>query len=404
MKFEWKYLNWDNIKKDHHLAPGDLILILFVIISIIILSILPIRHLILGASTETPEIATNKNVARVKVKILSIDNSQVRQQGIVKTGQQSFKARVMQGEFKGEKLKVVNQLSGIMKLDTLFKVGDEALVTLRRDGDGGIFSATAVDHYRIDTEIILLTTFVLLLIIFAGLTGAKAALSFIFTGVVIWKVLLPAFLGGWNPIVIAFALVSIITFVIIFLIGGISLRGLVAYLGSMTGVGLTAIFAIFFGNMMNIEGTVREFSETLLYAGYGHLDLTSIFIAGIFVASSGAVMDIAMDIAASMAEIKINKSDMEVWSLIQSGFNVGRAVIGTMTTTLLLAYSGSYTTLLMVLIAQGTPLINILNLRYVAAEFLHTVVGSFGLVLVAPMTAVIGGFVYDHWQPQKPEK
>ena len=65
-----------------------------------------------------------------------------------------------------------------------------------------------------------------------------------------------------------------------------------------------------------------------------------------------------------------------------------------MTTTLLLAYSGGFSTLLMVFIAQGTPAINILNLNYIAGEILHTMVGSFGLVLVAPITAFIGGWMY----------
>ena len=65
-----------------------------------------------------------------------------------------------------------------------------------------------------------------------------------------------------------------------------------------------------------------------------------------------------------------------------------------MTTTLLLAYTGSYTALLMVLTSQGVPLFNILNLSYVSAEILHTLIGSFGLVTVAPLTALIGSFVY----------
>jgi hypothetical protein len=42
---------------------------------------------------------------------------------------------------------------------------------------------------------------------------------------------------------------------------------------------------------------------------------------------------------------------------------------------------------------QGVPLTNLFNLIYVAAEVLKTVVGSFGLVMVAPFTAVVGGFV-----------
>ncbi len=60
-------------------------------------------------------------------------------------------------------------------------------------------------------------------------------------------------------------------------------------------------------------------------------------------------------------------------------------------TTLLLAYSGGYMALLMVFMAQGTPVINILNLKYVSAEILHTMVGSLGLIMVAPLTAIIAG-------------
>jgi uncharacterized membrane protein len=65
-----------------------------------------------------------------------------------------------------------------------------------------------------------------------------------------------------------------------------------------------------------------------------------------------------------------------------------------MTTTLLLAYSGGYITLLMAFMAQGVPPANLFNLIYVAAEVLKTVAGSFGLVTVAPFTAVTGALIY----------
>ena len=41
----------------------------------------------------------------------------------------------------------------------------------------------------------------------------------------------------------------------------------------------------------------------------------------------------------------------------------------------------------MVFMAQGTPIYNILNYKYVSAEILDTFIGSIGLVLVAPFTA-----------------
>ena len=107
-------------------------------------------------------------------------------------------------------------------------------------------------------------------------------------------------------------------------------------------------------------------------------------------------MDIAMDISASMNELVLKKPDISLKEAIISGIEVGKAVIGTMTTTLLLAYSGGYTAMFMVFIAQGTPIINVLNVNYVAAEILHTIVGSFGLVTVAPFTAIVGGLIFIH--------
>lgn len=338
----------------------------------------------------------NKNTVRVRGTVDRVDNSDVDQFGLVRTGDQDVFATVNSGKYKGEKIEADNILMGKLELDKVFAPGDQALFTLTiNPATGGIIDAMAVDFYRVKTETILFGLFILLLVLIAGWTGTKALVSFVFTGVMIIKIMLPSFLAGWNPILVSFIVVSILTFVIIFLIGGLNLRGLVAFFGCMTGVGITAVLAIVFGHFMRIHGAVRPFSETLLYSGYGHLDITAIFISGIFLASSGAIMDIGMDIAASMQEIKEKKPDISSYELFRSGMTVGRAIIGTMTTTLLLAYSGSYTTLLMVFLAQGTPGINILNLTYVSAEILHTLVGSFGLVLVPPVTALIGSFIYN---------
>jgi uncharacterized membrane protein len=62
-------------------------------------------------------------------------------------------------------------------------------------------------------------------------------------------------------------------------------------------------------------------------------------------------MDLAMDVAASMDEVIQKKPDISVTEALKSGLTVGRAVVGTMTTTLLLAYSGGYITLLMAFMA-----------------------------------------------------
>ncbi|WP_319475552.1 YibE/F family protein [Marispirochaeta aestuarii] len=337
------------------------------------------------------------NTTRVRAEILEVDNSTLEKYGIVTTGDQGLTMRIASGQFKGEIIQGANMLIGKMEMDKLFVPGDYALVTLSlNEARDTVISSQVVDHYRIRVELVLLLLFIALLIIYAGWTGFKAVVSFIFTAAAIWKILIPGFLVGIPPVLLSLIIVSAMTGVIIFLIGGISRMGLVAFLGAISGVGTTALLSLVFGSAFRIHGAVKPFAETLLYSGYPHLNLTSIFLAGIFIASSGAVMDIAMDIAASMREVQEKYPGIRRKDLIISGLRVGRAVVGTMTTTLLLAYSGGYTFILMVFMAQGTPIINAVNLIYVSSEILHTLVGSFGLVLAAPLTALFGGLLYVH--------
>jgi uncharacterized membrane protein len=67
-----------------------------------------------------------------------------------------------------------------------------------------------------------------------------------------------------------------------------------------------------------------------------------------------------------------------------------------MTTTLLLAYSGGFATLLMAFMAQGVNEMALLNINYISSEILNIIVGSFGLVLTAPLTAFLGSIIINH--------
>ncbi len=330
-----------------------------------------------------------------RAEVLGVDNNGVKQIGFISEGAQLIKIRVLDGQYAGTEVDGSNTLIGKLEMDKFFQPGDTALVGLDiNPATGRVAYANLIDHYRLHVEALLFALFALILLIFAGMTGAKALVSFVFSIVMVWKVLLPLFLKGYDPVYLSLGVTMIVTAAIIFLVGGLSRKGGAAFLGAAVGIGITCVLAVVFGYAFHIHGAVRPFSETLLYSGYEFLDLTKIFFAGIFIASSGAVMDVAMDVAASIEEVHRADPSLSRTALIASGMKVGRAVIGTMTTTLLLAYSGGYTALLLVFMAQGTPIINILNLTYVAAEILHTLVGSFGVVLVAPATALVGGFLF----------
>ena len=325
--------------------------------------------------------------------ITAVDNSAVRTNLIIKTEAQVLTVRLLDGPSKGEEIAVTNMLTGKLELDEFYEAG--AIVLVEYDMlDGKPSHGMARGHYRLQMQLLLIGIFVALLIAVAGVTGLKAALSFIFAALVLWKLYFPLLLLGYAPIPTGLAIVAVLTGVITFSVGGLTRRGIATFSGSMLGVLLTCALAVWFAHAFNLHGAIRPFAESLLYAGYYELRLTDIFIASVFIASSGAVMDLAMDIAASMEEIKQSKPEIGPVEHIASGLRIGRAVIGTMTTTLLLAYSSSHICMFLLFMAKGLPAQNILNAPFVAAEILNILVGSFGLITVAPFTALVAGLLY----------
>lgn len=328
-----------------------------------------------------------KGALPCRAEVLGTDNSEIIDTGLIKSGEQTCTVVFKDGEFRGRQASAYNLLNGSLESDKIFAEGDSALVVINYKGND-ILSVNMIDHYRMDKELLLAGIFILVLIAVAGKTGIRAILSFAISVLAIWKLLVPLYLKGYNPIPIGILITAFLTVCIISLVYGFDKKFISAVSGSFLGILTTCIFGVFFTDAFKIHGAVMSYSESLLYSGYQDLNLTRIFMASIFIGASGAMMDLAVDITSAVDEVVKKKPGITWKEAAASGMNVGRAAMGTMTTTLLLAYSGGYIALLMVFMAQGTPLYNILNYKYVSAEILDTIVGSMGLVTVAPFTAL----------------
>ena len=243
-----------------------------------------------------------QNTDRVPALVLSTDESDIYDTGLVRTGDQRCRVRILGGQFAGTEVDAVNRLSGSLAQDKLFSAGEKAFVVVSHSGDA-ITTVYMTDHFRLGKEALLAGLFLLLLLIFARGTGLRAILSFIDTILLTWKVLVPSLLNGYKPIWVSLGLVMALTALILMLIYGWDRRFLAAVSGAALGILVTAVLGAVFTNLFQIHGAVMESSESLLYAGYQHLDLTKIFIASIFLGSSGAVMDLSVDICSAVYEV-----------------------------------------------------------------------------------------------------
>lgn len=328
-----------------------------------------------------------------KARVISVDNSEVIQMGFVRRGSQKLEVEVLSGRHRGTRFTATNELRAQMELDKLFVPGDTALVGILHNADPQYDTINAQDHYRIEYTLVLLGLFALLLICFGGYTGFCALLSFVFSCLAIWKLVIPLCLNGVNALLVTFLTVVLLSVVIILLVAGLTRKGFAALAGSLLGVVASALTGWIFTHLFKINGAVMPYSQSLLHSGYEYLSLSDIYIGAIFLSSSGAVMDLAMDVASGIEEVAL-RNKLGFIELFKSGIRIGRSVVGTMTTTLLLAYSGGYLTLMMVFAAQGTSPTDFINTPYVASEIVKTLVGSFGLVLVAPFTAAVGAWIF----------
>lgn len=360
---------------------------------LIVVGLLTVLLSVIPTGFENPSLT--ENTLYEKGEILEVDNSSLQEISVVVVGTQRLKIKILSGQFAGSVFDGENILNGQKNIDKIFSVGDCALTVLSLDAQHSqVIGVKAQDHYRSGVEVTLLVVFIIALVAFAGFTGLKAILSFIFTALCFWKLLLPLFLKGYSPVPVGLAIAFSTAAVVILLVAGTGRKGLTAMCGCFAGIAFTAVVSLLSSCWFKIPGTVQDYSEALIYSGFS-INLSDIFLASVFISACGALMDVSTDIAASIDEIHSRLPDLPGRELIKSGFKIARPVIGSTTTTLLYAYSGGFMFAFMAFMAKGMPFVCIVNSNYISAEILHTMVGSLGLVLTAPLTAVVGGLIYS---------
>lgn len=303
--------------------------------------------------------------------------------------EQQVKLKITSGKYENQIFELANNLSGNIVYDLVVKPGDKVIVLIEEYEDGSV-NVFITDYMRQNYSIYLTVLFVLLIILIGKTKGVKAVITLAVTMLAIFKVLLPAILSGFNPIPVTIGISLFITIFTLFVLAGINPKSISAILGTTGGVLVAGFLAYYIGTHIRLTGMSSEEAVMLLYIPQNiSFDFRGLLFSGIILGSLGAVMDIGMSIASAIEEIHKTNPLLTKGQLFSSGMNVGRDVMGTMTNTLILAYTGSSIPLLLLFMAHETSLIKILNLDVIATEIIRSLTGSIGLVVAIPLTAAI---------------
>jgi Predicted multitransmembrane protein len=232
--------------------------------------------------------------------------------------------------------------------------------------------------------------FFVLLLIIGQKKGLFSLISILTTlGLIFW-VLTPLVLNGFN-VVLATILVCVLASIIaIYIVGGINAKSAGAILGTVLSLIIAGGLSVLIIKLSSLTGFSSE-QYLFLFSAHPNLNFIGILASAMIIGALGAVMDIAMSISSTINELFFSNSEMRVSELFTSGMNVGKDIIGTMANTLILAYLGG--SLALVFLSNNIDLQKFFNLNQVATEISAALIGSIAIVLCVPITAIISAYL-----------
>lgn len=332
----------------------------------------------------------NNDVDYLKAKVTKVTTEKLEEDKYIediKLGYQQVVLKLMEGSHKGEEFQVENNVSRLY--NTIVKEGSRVVVAVH-ENNGTIDNVYIYSLERSRELFVLIALFIVVILLVGGIKGAKSLISLIFTLVCIIYLMLPLMLRGISPIISALIIAILSTTVTLILVSGINKKTEVTILGTLTGIIIAGLLAYIFGEVTNLSGINISDAESMMYlAETSNLKVKGLMFAGILVSSLGAVMDVAMSISSSMFEIKSINTKLNKMQLFKSGMNIGKDIIGTMTNTLILAFTGGALCTLILLYSAKMSFSRIINLDFLGMEIIQGLAGTIGIILTVPATVLL---------------
>ena len=219
----------------------------------------------------------------------------------------------------------------------------------------------------------------------AGFKGLRAVAATAVSLAIVVAFIVPRILGGWDPVLVSLLGVGGILLLAIYFVHGVSWSTTAALAGTFAAVGVTMLLGLGFSDGARLTGLGTE-DAMFLIAAAPQVALRGLLLAGLLIGALGALTDITIVQASVVRELAHTDPTLGLRELYRRGMNVGRDHVGSLVNTLVLAYTGSGLSLLILLNVNEVSLARALNLELVASEVVHTLVGSVGLILAVPIT------------------
>ncbi len=331
---------------------------------------------------------SNQYVRAEVIELLEDDKSD--EQGEYMLGYQRALVTIKQGSAKGETVEIENYITATHNV--ILKEGRSVIICA--DIPEGVEPYFMVYNYdRTFGTFVMIAAFIALVILIGGKKGVLSCIGLLFTVCTVICFLLPELFEGRNAFAVSAVAIIASSAVSCFCIGGLSEKTKYNIISTVLGVVSAGIVYAVFMLLLHISGPTMDEAEGLVLVSRATgLKMNGILIASVLISSLGAVMDVAVSMCASLTEIRELNPKISQKELFRSGMNIGRDMIGTMTNTLILAFTGGALANLILFLSYGIQFNQLVSSNFLALEIATGISGSAAVVLTVPISAAVTAF------------
>lgn len=294
--------------------------------------------------------------------------------------QQELIAEVKNGIEKGSHIYLTNDYSMSQGFDQKFEIGSEVFVSIdpvqeEHQIQTGSITGVKRDKYLV----VVLWVFIFILLAVGKRQGLLSVISLAFNATLLWFAL-DIYIQYANQSLLWICVLCIIVFTIfsLFLVNGRNEKTFVAIIATLVGTFLSLTITYL---CLVFTGEKGLHYEELQFITRPY---KTVFLAGLFIGSLGAVMDVAITMSSSIFGLYEKDPTISIKALTKSGLEIGKDIMGTMTNILFFAYVSGSIPILLLYFKNATPFGYTMSIN-LSLELVRALSGGIGIVLTIPV-------------------
>ncbi|WP_438421418.1 YibE/F family protein [Bacillus siamensis] len=292
---------------------------------------------------------------------------------------QTITAKLENGSQKGKLIHLSNQYSSSGANDQKYQPGDEVFVSIDKGKTSSKdISGSIIDKKRDKQLLLIAWIFIFTLLIVGKKQGFFSIISLMFNAVLLSYALdLYRKHPNIGLIFICGICILIFTVISLLLVSGFHAKTYAAIAATLAGTFVSLLITYLVMAATGEKGLRYEEMQYLTRPYH------TVFMAGVFIGSLGAVMDVAITMTSSVFGLYEENKSISLQALKRSGMEIGKDIMGAMTNILFFAYISGSIPMMLLYLKNDSPIGFTLSMN-ISLEIARALAGGIGIVLTIP--------------------